>query len=170
MKNTSKGFSIWAIVAIVAVLVAVIVLVVKMPRQEAADVVKTDQSLPDGSDMNNNGILDSTEDLTEGSVNAKPGAVSLTYQQALTKYGTARIQLDKNCQATPKASTFKNSANIMLDNRAPSARTIRFGSMGTFTIKAWGFKIVKLSSATLPNAMAVDCDSSQNVTVVTVQK
>jgi hypothetical protein len=169
MKNTSKGFSIWAIIAIVAVIVVVIVLVVKMPKQDG-EIVKTDQSLPDGSDMNNNGVLDSTEDLSEGSANATPGAVSLSYQQALTKYATARIQLDKACQATPTTATYKNGATIMIDNRSPEARTIRLGSMGTYSIKAWGFKVIKLSSSTLPNAMALDCGKSQNVAVITVQK
>jgi len=56
----------------------------------------------------------------------------------------------------------------MIDNRAPVARTVKVGS--TFPIKAYGFKIVNLSSATLPATWYVDCDSSQNVATILIQK
>jgi hypothetical protein len=113
-------------------------------------------------------VTDSSEDVSEGSVNVTAGGVSLSYQQALLKYKDARLQLDKNCQASPDKMTFKNGAYMMVDNRSSVARTVKVGSV--FPIKAYGFKIIKLSSATLPATWYVDCGSSQNVATVTIQK
>ena len=108
------------------------------------------------------------EDTSEGSVNVGVSASSISYANALLKYKDARIQLDKICQATPNNVTFKNNTSIMIDNRAPVARTVKVGS--TFSIKAWGFKIVKLQSATLPVTWLMDCDKSQNVATILIQK
>ena len=113
----------------------------------------------------------STEDLTAGDVNAATGkAVSLSYTEALAKYANARLQLDTTCQAlaSPSNLIFKNNAYMMVDNRAPVARTVHIGSV--FSIKAYGFKIIQLSSTTLPTTWLVDCDASQNVATVTIQK
>jgi len=108
------------------------------------------------------------EDTTTGSVNATSPAASISYQSALVKYKDARIQLDNTCQASPDRMTFKNNTNIMIDNRAPVTRTVKVGS--TFTIKAYGFKIVNISSASLPATWYVDCDTSQNVSTILIQK
>ena len=113
--------------------------------------------------------IESTEDTSEGSVNksAVP-VVTLSYTNAIKQYEGKRIQLDKTCQAIPNNVTYKNGTSIMIDNRAPVARTVKLGS--TFSVKAYGFKIVKLSSATLPATWLMDCDSSQNVATVLIQK
>jgi hypothetical protein len=113
-------------------------------------------------------VTDSTEDVSAGSVNVTTGGVSLSYQQALLKYKDARLQLDKNCQASPDKMTFKNGAYMMVDNRSSASRTVKVGSV--FPIKAYGFKIIKLSSSALPATWYVDCGSSQNVATVTIQK
>ena len=114
--------------------------------------------------------LESTEDTSLGSVNAGTGAATISYANALVKYKNARLQLDANCQANPESQhmTFKNSAYMMVDNRAPTTRTVRIGSV--FPIKAYGFKIVQLSSDKLPVTWLVDCDKSQNVATITIQK
>ena len=125
---------------------------------------------------NNNPVVDNTaldanlgtEDISAGSVNTGSTAVSISYANALIKYKDARLQLDKTCQASPDKMTFKNNTNIMIDNRAPVARSVRVGSI--FPIKAYGFKIVNLSSATLPATWLVDCDKSQNVSTILIQK
>lgn len=110
----------------------------------------------------------STEDTSVGSVNTGSSAASISYANALVKYKDARIQLDQNCQAHPNNVTYKNNTDIMIDNRASVARTVKVGS--SFGIKAWGFKIVKLSSATLPATWYVDCGGSQNVATILIQK
>ena len=112
----------------------------------------------------------STEDTSTGSVNAGVTSATLSYSQALAKYKNERIQLDSECKANSQSQnmTFKNNASVMIDNRAPVARTVKVGSV--FNVKAYGFKIVKLYSAKLPATWLVDCDNSQNVATVTIQK
>ena len=117
----------------------------------------------------NNPVIDSVEDTTPGSINTGASkTATISYANALIKYKDARLQLDKACQGSPNAMTFKNGASLMIDNRAPVARVVKVGSI--FNIKAYGFKIVKLSSSTLPATWLVDCDKSQNVATVTIQK
>ena len=120
------------------------------------------------AEENTPAVVDSTEDTGVGSVNTGSGAASISYANALVKYKNARLQLDKNCQASPDQMTFKNNSYLMVDNRAPVSRTVKVGSV--FNIKAYGFKIVKLSSAKLPATWLVDCDKSQNVSTITIQK
>ena len=116
----------------------------------------------------NNGATVPTEDTSVGSVNAGSPAASISYTDALVTYKNARLQLDSICQGSPDKMTFKNNALLMVDNRAPVARTVHIGSV--FGIKAYGFKIVRLSSATLPATWKVDCDSSQNVSTILIEK
>lgn len=121
---------------------------------------------PDTSD---NGVVPTpVEDTTTGSVNVGSPAASISYENALIKYKNARLQLDKTCQASPDKMTFKNGAVIMVDNRAPVSRTVKVGSV--FSIQAYGFKLVKLSSATLPTTWYVDCGTSQNVSSILIEK
>ncbi len=115
----------------------------------------------------------SEEDVSERSVNAPatPTApvVTLSYQEALAQYADARIQIDSTCQVSPNNVTYKDGTSIMLDNRSSVSRTI--GGLGsTFSIKAYGFKIVKLSSNTLPATLLMNCDGSQNVATILIQK
>src|SRR5690349_2391661 len=133
MDNSKKN--LWISVGVVVVLV---LLVWWFAARKSSDDVSSGAQT--GSEE-----VDSTEDTTEGSVNPA-SAPALTYQQALLKYKDARIQLDKSCQAHPSQVTYKNGTSVMLDNRANVARTVKLGS--TFSIKAYGFKIVKLQSAT----------------------
>lgn len=108
------------------------------------------------------------EDISTGSVNAGKSAPTISYANALIRYKNTRIQLDKMCQAVPHNVTYKNGANIMIDNRAPVARTVKVNAV--FPIKAWGFKIVKISSVKLPATWLVDCDKSQNVATILIQR
>ena len=112
--------------------------------------------------------IESVEDTSEGSVNASAPAAALTYRQALEKYKDSRIQLDKDCQARPNNVTYKDGSNIMIDNRSNIARTVKVGT--TFPLKAWGFKIVKIDSASGTGTWHVDCDKSQNVATILIQK
>ena len=112
--------------------------------------------------------VDSTEDTSTGSVNTGAPAASLSYQQALVTYKDKRLQITNTCQVSPNNVTYKNGTSIMLDNRSAVTRTIKLGS--TYSIKAYGFKIVKLNSATVPATWLMDCDSSQNVATILIQK
>ena len=167
MENKNKNLWIW-IVVIVIVLIGVVVWATK----SSAPTVTNNNNTP-VVDNTNALQVQSTEDLSIGSVNAGnvntgAPAASLSYAQALVTYKDARLQLDAVCQASPDNMTFKNNALLMIDNRAPVARNVHIGSI--FPIKAYGFKIVKLSSTTLPVTWKVDCDSSQNVASILIQK
>jgi hypothetical protein len=117
-------------------------------------------------------VLDGIEDTTDGSVNTttSTGGTTISYKQALITYKDKRIQLGTGdlCTATPSTVTYKNGTTIMVDNRAPVARTVKIG--GTYSIKAYGFKLIKLSSATLPATWLVDCNNQQNVATILLQK
>ncbi len=126
------------------------------------------QRSPGGGLSSENSEMQSTEDTSEGSINKAAPKAALSYQQALTKYKNARIQLDKTCQAIPNNVTYKSGSSVMIDNRSSMARTVKLGS--SFSIKAWGFKIVKLEPQTVPATWFMDCDKSQNVATVLIQK
>ena len=167
MKNNNSGW-IWAFVILVIVLIIAIG-VHAHKAKEAMMMQSTDTS------MNGTNAITPTEDLSAGSadlpVTAGVAPVSISYQDALTKYANSRFQFDTKCQATPNAATFATGTNIMLDNRSPDTRTIHLGSLGSFTVKGYGFKIVNLSLTGLTaNAIAVDCDANQSVAIITVQK
>lgn len=93
---------------------------------------------------------------------------SISYEDAVLQYKDARIQFDADCKAFPKNMTFKEGRSIMIDNRASVSRSITAGS--TFTVKGYGFKIIKLSSATLPVTWFVNCDGSKQVATILIQK
>lgn len=110
----------------------------------------------------------STQDVSSA-VEGATGVSSISYANALIKYADRRIQLDKICQATPNQVTYKDNTGIMIDNRSPSTRTIKVGTI--FTIKPYGFKIVILPDIYLKSkTLLVDCDKSQNVASVLVQE
>lgn len=169
MENM-KGKSLWTFLAVVLIVAGVVFLL--MNRKPAlAPGINTNLAIGGESgdialdaNLGNVGI----EDISAGSVNAGKPAPTISYAGALAKYKNARIQLDKMCQAVPHNVTYKNGANIMIDNRAPIARTVKIGA--EFSIKAWGFKIVKISSAKLPATWLIDCDKSQNVATILIQK
>ncbi len=119
----------------------------------------------------NNIAQDETEVTNTDTKSNKTSTASepkLTYQAALVKYATTRIQFDTECRATPNQNTFKVGTELMLDNRAPVSRKIKAGSV--YTIPAYGFKIVKLTGTTLPSTWLIDCGASQNVATILIQK
>ena len=89
------------------------------------------------------------------------------YEQALSEYKDARIQLDDKCQATPNYVTYKNNTSVMIDNRSASSRIIKLGS--TYNIEPYGFKIIFLSSPITPLAWYLSCNESKNVATILVQ-
>lgn len=98
--------------------------------------------------------------------------VSLSYKQALELYkDNKRIQISGTslCQVTPNNVMYKNGTSIMLDNRSAVTRSIKLAGV-TYNIEGYGFRIAKLSSATLPATFLMDCGTQQNVAKVLLQK
>lgn len=166
MKNNNAAWG-WTFGILVVILIIVIAVV--MRKNTALSPAGTAGTTDDTS------VITPTEDVSAGSadlpVTSGTAPVTMSYQTALTKYASSRIQFDTICAATPNAVTYATGTNIMLDNRAPEARTIHLGSLGTVTVKGYGFKIINLSlTGITTNAIAVDCDGQQNVAIITVQK
>ncbi len=112
--------------------------------------------------------VEETEKTEVKETTPKTSSSSLKYNDALVLYKDKRIQLDGECRATPSSATFKNGTKIMVDNRSANTRSVKLGS--TMSINPWSFKIVTLSANTLPATWLLDCDKSQNVATVLIQK
>lgn len=171
MKNNNNTGWIWAFIVLVIVLIIAIG-VHAHKNKLAMEAMNANGTSMTGGDTS---AMTPTEDISAGSVDAPTttgvAPVTMSYQMALTTYANSRFQFDNACQATPNAATFVNGTKIMLDNRSATARTFHLGSMGNYSVKGYGFKIVQLSLTGLTaNAIAVDCDANQNVAIITVQK
>ncbi len=97
------------------------------------------------------------------------GTGAKTYSALVTQYGTNRIQFDQYCQAIPKTAVFKTGAKVMFDNRSGDARSIMINGT-TYNFPGYGYRVITLSSTTLPKTILLDCGSAQNVGTITIQK
>lgn len=93
----------------------------------------------------------------------------VTYETLLKQYEGRRIQFDKNCQAIPNQLTFKNGTSVMFDNRSGDARTFALNET-VYQVGGHNWKIITLSSKTLPFKYLIDCGSAQNVGSITIQR
>ncbi len=164
MENKKSSNGMWIVVGVVVLALIIIVVMKSQKPTEVAIIEAPSQN-----------TLQATEDLSAGSVNTPVAPtttgvapVTISYANALIKYKNARIQLNDQCQALPRQMTFKNNTNIMIDNRSSASRTLKIGA--PVSIKGFGFKIINLSSAKLPATWLVDCDKSQNVATILIQK
>lgn len=100
----------------------------------------------------------------------KPSAVtqSQTYTQLVKEYEGRRIQFDINCQAVPASSAYRSGTKIMFDNRSGDARTITVGGV-QYNLSGYGYKILTLSSQTLPKTVLLSCGAAVNVGQVLLQ-
>jgi hypothetical protein len=151
MENKKNKGVVWIIIILALIVIGIVVF--SKGRSNSQYQEETQTTIPEG-----------TEDLGT-QTNTGSG---LTYQQAIVKYAGRLIQINDACQATPPKATFKNGTSIMIDNRSKKAHTFKLDS--TFSVKAYGFKIITLSSSTLPKTLLLDCDTSQNVATVLIQK
>jgi|SRR3989344_7573471 len=91
-----------------------------------------------------------------------------TYTELVKKYNGKRIQFDKYCQANPSNVTFKNGTSIMLDNRSGDARIVSVGGV-KYSLAGYGYKVITLSSTSLPKELLLSCGSSGNVGKILLQ-
>lgn len=92
-----------------------------------------------------------------------------TYTDYVNAYQGRRIQFDKNCQAQPSSITVKNGDKLLFDNRSGEARTIKVGDR-TWSFVGYGYKVLTMTSKTLPGTLMLNCGSAVNVGQVIVQK
>ena len=91
------------------------------------------------------------------------------YSEVVKQYVGRQIQFDVNCQAIPTQTTFKNGTVIMFDNRSGDARTIKIGDV-SYSFSGYGYKILTLSSPTLPKTLNLNCGSAVNVGSILIQR
>lgn len=92
-----------------------------------------------------------------------------TYTRLVTEYKDRRIQFDMRCQAVPSNITYKNGTQVMFDNRSGDARVITIGGV-KYNFPGYGYKIITLSSQTLPKNILLSCGAAVNVGQVLLQK
>jgi len=167
--NKNNNLWTWVIIILIIIVGSILWFLMKSNGSSYATNPNVPANTPVVAPATTPSAPPSAEDTTVGSIDAGT-AVSLSYTDALVTYANARLQLDTNCQAlaSPAGLVFRNNSLLMVDNRAPVTRTIHLGSV--FTIKPYSFKIIKLYSAKLPATWLVDCDSSQNVATVLIEK
>ncbi len=157
--------TIWAIVGLIVVIL-IVVLVSRSYLVKTGTLEKSGEqtNVTPETTVEPESTLDAT--VTESE---KPVAVTIAYTDALVQYKDRRIQFDKGCQAFPNTITYNDNFGIMLDNRSPNTRKIKVGTV--YSIKPYGFKIVKLPDVYLTSkaTLLVDCDERQNVATILVQ-
>lgn len=91
---------------------------------------------------------------------------TLSYEEALQIYKNQRFQFFINnsgsCAMSPYSANLLKGTRAMLDNRSNQQITVYLDG-APYNIKAYGFKIVTLTtSTTLPHTLKVDCNSGKN--------
>ena len=92
-----------------------------------------------------------------------------SYSQLVLEYGDRRVQFNNSCYMLPTTPTFKNGSKIMFDNRSSDTRTITIDGTA-YTFAGYGYRVVTLSSATLPRTISINCGSLVNAGQITLQK
>ncbi len=110
-----------------------------------------------------------TADATISGVGPSGTATNATYSALVTQYAGKRIQFDAGCQAIPKTAVFKTGTKVMFDNRSGDARTIVINGT-SYSFPGYGYKVITLSSTTLPKTFMIDCGSAQNTGTITIEK
>ena len=94
---------------------------------------------------------------------------TMPYSQLVAEYADRRIQFDERCQAIPGNPTYKNDTKVMFDNRSGDARYIKIGDV-TYLFGGYDYKILTLSSLTLPKTLSMNCGAAINVGNILLQK
>lgn len=92
----------------------------------------------------------------------------LSYSQLVTQYGSNRIQFNASCQASPSSVVFKNGTSILLDNRSNQTQVISLNG-ASYTLVPFGYRVVTLSSTSLPKAIGVTCNEQVNTSTINLQ-
>lgn len=131
-------------------------------------ILRTDkEAIPEGTDTTPVATTTTTTTTTVTPPATTP-AQALAYAEALKKYADKRIQITSTCQVVPNNVTYKNGTTIMIDNRSDKTKSVKIGSI--YTVGAYDFRIITLSSAQLPATFYVDCDKQQNSGTIILQK
>ncbi len=161
---------IWSLVAAAIIIAAIaIIIVIRNKRNDASMARDAAQN----QIIQNNGANETDQNTANqnsastGQNNSTPSAMK--YSDAVTEFGSRRIQFDSTCKATPNQVTFKSGTQIMLDNRGSAATTVTIGS-SSYALPALGYKIATLGSTTAPKTLYINCGKLKNVAQILLQK
>ena len=154
----NKNKYLWIAVGIIALLLAFWGLSSIHNKQLSENAMQAPAQQTSASDMNH-------------APAQQPSATSSTadYSAALLKYANSRIQIQQSCQAVPNQVTYKSGTAVMFDNRATVAHTVKIDGI-SYRLSADSFRILVLANSNLPHTIMMDCDSSQNVATILLQK
>ena len=93
---------------------------------------------------------------------------NLSYSQLVAQYGSNRIQFNQDCQASPSSMVLKTGTGILLDNRSNKTQVISLNG-ASYTLVPYGYRVVTVSSATLPKAIGVTCNGQVNTSSINLQ-
>lgn len=106
---------------------------------------------------------------SSGGAKASPASAPvMSYTELVREYEGRRIQFDQYCQAFPSNITYKNGTSIMLDNRSGDARHIKVGD-DVYSLPGYGYRVVTLTSQSLPSDILISCGSAVNVGKILLQ-
>lgn len=90
------------------------------------------------------------------------------YSELVKQYEGRRVEFDERCQMRPNDVTFKNGTVVMFDNRSPQAKTVKVGNQN-YSLPAYGYRFLTMSSQTVPLSLQVGCDNVPNVGKILLQ-
>lgn len=93
---------------------------------------------------------------------------SQSYSQLVAQYGSNRIQFNQDCQASPSSMALKTGTSILLDNRSNKTQVISLNG-AEYTLVPYGYRIVTVSSASLPKTIGVSCNGTVNTGTINLQ-
>ncbi|MEK7125061.1 MAG: hypothetical protein AAB864_01560 [Patescibacteria group bacterium] len=154
-------------VVLLLVVVVALGLVVWGTQSDRSDLADTSPS-PSGAAYvsPSPGTGSPTKPKATPSVSAAP----LSYSQALQQHTGRLMQFDAYCQVRPSTQiVVKNGQTVMFDNRSGDARWFSLNGVG-YQIAGYGYRILPMTSKSLPETVVVDCGAAQNVAKIIVQQ
>ena len=100
----------------------------------------------------------------------KPKPTTISYGEAVNKYGFNRIQFSPGClQASPNQIAISNPVTLMLDNRSDAWQTITIGSH-SYGVAPYNYVIATINEKILPVNLYISCNQQKNVGQIILQK
>jgi hypothetical protein len=181
-KNTKA--IIWASVAVMALIIGGVTYEKQRPKRpiayEKIPVVKTLIIAPDQIPIATSIEASTSTPITVATSTPaskpilirkpKPKSTTISYGDAVVKYGFNRIQFAPGClQASPNQISTANPVTLMLDNRSDQAQTITIGSH-SYMVAPYNYVIATINETTLPVTLFISCNQQKNVAQIILQR
>lgn len=158
-SQTKKQILIVVVLLVLILVINILIKNINLPETYSFSGSKLTES-PDIELSETVPLLENQGNLPIESLSEK----SLSYGEVVDLYGQKRIQIDKDCRATPTNASFTVGTVIVIDNRSEEVKAIKFIE-DTYAIPPLHVKIFELNRQGI---FAIDCGSSKNVSIVRV--